>query len=147
MIDRKFIGHSEAPLIVDVEKGQLKFFAKATGETNPIYTDEAAAKAAGYAALPAPPTFCFSLGLAKPDPFAKYIEMGIDLGKLLHGEQNFEYLEPVCAGDTITLRDEITDIFEKKGGALEFMVTETTATNQHGKTVAKMTATTVVRHA
>ncbi len=147
MIDRKYIGKTYDPLTVEVEKGQLKFFAKATGETNPIYMDEAAAKDAGYASLPAPPTFCFSLNLAQPDPFAKYIEMGIDLGKVLHGEQNFEYLEPVCAGDTITLQDQVTDIFDKKGGALEFMVTETTATNQDGKTVAKMTSTTVVRHA
>jgi len=33
---------------------RLKFFAKAIGETNPIYTDEAAALEAGYRALPAP---------------------------------------------------------------------------------------------
>ncbi len=146
MIDRKYIGHSYPPLVVDVEKGQLTFFAKATGEMNPVYTDVSAAQAAGYRELPAPPTFAFSLNLVKPDPFAQYIEMGIDLGKVLHAEQSFEYLEPICAGDTITLQDKVTDIFEKKGGALEFLVTETTATNQHGASVVKMVSTTVVRN-
>ncbi|MGR3780209.1 MAG: FAS1-like dehydratase domain-containing protein, partial [Albimonas sp.] len=63
MIDRKYIGREMAPLTVDVERGQLLFFAKATGQTDPIYIDEAAARAAGYRALPAPPTFLFSLDL------------------------------------------------------------------------------------
>ncbi|BDI61937.1 MaoC family dehydratase N-terminal domain-containing protein [Qipengyuania nanhaisediminis] len=146
MIDRSKIGSSLGILTVDVEKGQLRFFAKATGEKNPVYTDEEAAKAAGYRSLPAPPTFGFSLGLAAPDPFAKYTDLGIDLGKVLHGEQNFEYFEPICAGDTITLEDKITDIFDKKGGALEFLVIETSATNQDGKVVSKSVTTTVVRH-
>lgn len=146
MIDRANIGRELGSLTTDVEKGQLLFFAKATGETNPIYTDESAAKEAGYRALPAPPTFCFSLGLATPDPFAKYTDLGINLAKVLHGEQSFEYFEPICAGDTITLQDKVTDIFDKKGGALEFVLFETTATNQHGTVVAKATSTTVVRN-
>ena len=58
MIDRKFIGmESRRRGSLDVEKGRLRLFAKATGEKNPIYFDEAAAKAAGYPALPVPPTF------------------------------------------------------------------------------------------
>ena len=146
MIDRKFIGTRTDPFSVEVEKNQLRFFAKSVGETNPIYTDETSAKAAGYRSLLAPPTFAFSLNLATPDPMGRYKEMGIDLGKVLHGEQKFEYFEPICAGDTITLEGEITDIYEKKGGTLEFIVTETRATNQGGETVAKMISTTVVRN-
>ena len=56
MLDKSKIGHEFTPFTVDVEKGRLKFFAQAIGETNPIYTDETAAQAAGYKALPAPPT-------------------------------------------------------------------------------------------
>lgn len=47
MIDRKWIGHTFAPYTRKTEASQLWFFAKAIGETNPIYTDEKAAKA-GY---------------------------------------------------------------------------------------------------
>lgn len=146
MIDKGLIGKKSSPLEVDVEKGQLLFFAKAVGETNPVYTDEAAARDAGYRALPAPPTFVFSLNLAQPDPFAKFIEMDIDLAKVLHGEQQFEYGAPVCAGDRITLQSTVVDIFDKKGGALEFLVEETTATNQDNELVAKSIQTLVVRN-
>jgi len=146
MIDRSWIGKNTSQLEVDVEKGQLRFFAKVVGETNPIYTDECAAQAAGYRSVLAPPTFLFSLNLAQPDPLAKYIEMGIDLAKLLHGDQQFEYFAPICAGDHIRLESTITDIFEKKGGALELVVEETSATNQMGEVVGTSTQTLVIRH-
>ena len=44
MVDQSLKGFTSAPRHIDVEKGQLKFFAHATGETNPIYFDEAAAR-------------------------------------------------------------------------------------------------------
>ena len=44
MIDRQYIGHTMPAFEVLVEKGRLRFFAKATGQTDPVYTDEAAAR-------------------------------------------------------------------------------------------------------
>ena len=44
-------------------RGRLRFFAKAIGETDPVYTDDAAARDAGYPDLPAPPTFLFAAEL------------------------------------------------------------------------------------
>lgn len=146
MIDRTNIGKQSEPFEVDVEAGQLKFFAKATAETNPIYFSEEAARSAGYDGLPAPPTFAFSLNLARPDPFKRFSDLGIPLAKMLHGEQRFDYSAPIYARDTISLQDRIVDIFEKKNGALEFVVTETTGTNQNGKVVVRMTETVVVRN-
>lgn len=147
MIDRKFIGKKFGPLSVDVEKGQLRFFSKAIGEDNPIYLEVAAAREAGYRSLPAPPTFGFSLALlAKKDPFAHFEEMGIDLGKVLHGEQKFEYYDTICAGDKISLEETIIDIHSKKGGILEFLISETLARNQFGNQVLKMVCITVVRN-
>lgn len=55
MIDRKYIGHAMPAFDVLVEKGRLRFFAKATGQTDPVYSDEAAARAAGHPGLPVPP--------------------------------------------------------------------------------------------
>ncbi len=68
MIDRKHIGLELQPLTVEIEKGRLRMFAQATGQDDPIYSDEAAARAAGYRSLPVPPTFLFSLGFEKPIP-------------------------------------------------------------------------------
>jgi hypothetical protein len=46
MIDRKHIGTTLPKATLEIEKGRLRFFAKAIGETDPIYTDEAAAQTA-----------------------------------------------------------------------------------------------------
>lgn len=145
MIDRKFIGHVYPPRTIEVEKGRLRFFAKTIGETNPIYTDEAAAQASGYRSLPAPPTFTHCLG-TELDGAGQWLgEMGIDIGRILHGEQSFTYYLPVCAGDTLTFQARISDIYDKKGGALEFIVRETTVKNQQGELVAEQRAVIVVR--
>ena len=146
MIDKKWIGHEVAKSTLAIERGRLRFFAKAIGETNPIYTDEAAAKAAGYADLPAPPTFVFAAELDSGSMFALFDLLSVPLSKLLHGEQGFEYFAPVVAGDTVTVTSRVKDIYDKRGGALEFVETESTAVNQHGATVAKMRNVSVIRN-
>jgi acyl dehydratase len=144
MIDKKWIGHVFPPITTKVEAGQLGFFAKATTEKNPIYTDKTVAKENGYADLPAPPTFGFSLTLATPNPFKYMMDMGVPLGRVLHGEQQFKYIKPIMAGDEITLQRSITDILVKKGGKMELVVEEITLTNQANELVGKMTGTIVV---
>jgi acyl dehydratase len=146
MIDRKHIGRVSGAHTVEVEKGQLRFFAKAIGETNPIYYDEGAARAAGYRSLPAPPTFTFCLDMQKENPFKELDEMGINLGNMLHAEQSFTYHAPICAGDSITIENRVADIYDKKGGALEFVVQEYAARNQEGTLVAEMRRVLVVRN-
>ncbi len=146
MIDKKWIGHElgSSPLLI--ERGRLKFFAQAIGETDPVYTDEAAARDAGYADLPAPPTFLFAAELDSGALFALLDRLGVPLGKVLHGEQRFEYLAPVVAGDMVTVSSRIADLYDKKNGALEFIEIESRAVNQHGTPVARLRSVTVVRH-
>ena len=146
MLDRSLLGHEFSPRFAEVEKGQLKFFAEATGETNPIYYDEEAAKAAGHPTLPAPPTFLFSLELLAPDPRGLFGVLGIDIGNVLHGEQEFNFSRQIYAGDLIKLSTRISDMYDKKGGALEFVVQETSAENQHGEFVGIARSVTVVRN-
>ena len=69
-----------------------------------------------------------------------------DLGKVLHGEQRFDYHAPVCAGDTLRFESKVSDIYDKKGGALEFVVNGTKVTNQLGEHVADLHSVIVVRH-
>lgn len=70
----------------------------------------------------------------------------MNIARILHGEQEFTYLKPICAGDTITLKSRVEDIYDKKNGAMEFVVQIFTATNQLGEHVADMTRTIVVRN-
>ena len=146
MLDRSKIGYEFTTFSTKVEKGRLKFFAKAIGETNPIYTDEVAALEAGFPALPAPPTFPMALDMDGPDNMPVLDVLDIDIASILHGSQEFDYYAPICAGDTIEVQSKITDMFDKKGGALEFVVSENTYTNQHGQAVARATSTLVVRN-
>jgi hypothetical protein len=146
MLDRSKIGHEFSSFTADVEKGRLRFFAKAIGETNPIYTDEEAAKAAGHKAIPAPPTYMFSVDLDGPDFLPMLSLLDMDIGRVLHGSQEFEYLGQIYAGDSITQTCRIQDMYDKKGGALEFIVQESQYTNQDNELVGRALQTIVYRN-
>ncbi|EHP42742.1 maoc-like dehydratase [Cupriavidus basilensis OR16] len=146
MVDKKWIGFEIGSSVLPVERGRLKFFAKAIGETNPVYLDESAARDAGYADLPAPPTFLFTAELDSGAMFGLLDRLGVPIQNVLHGEQSFEYLGPIVAGDTMTVTSRIKDIYDKKGGALEFIETESQVANQRGEPVARLRSLTVVRN-
>jgi acyl dehydratase len=146
MIDKKHIGYAPPPILWDVEKGRIAFFAKVIGLTDPIHTDEAAAKSAGYRGIVAPPTFIFGAPGDSGETMQLIETLDIDLGKVLHGEQRFDYHVPVCAGDTLRFQSKVSDIYDKKGGALEFVVNDTKVTNQLGEHVADLHSVIVVRH-
>ncbi|WP_432837455.1 MaoC family dehydratase N-terminal domain-containing protein [Dactylosporangium sp. CA-092794] len=133
------------PLTVDLERGRLRFFARATGQSDPVYLDVDAARAAGHPDLPVPPTFFFSLELEAPDPFGYLDRLGVDLRFVLHGEQSFTYHRLAYAGDQLTLTQRIVDVYAKRGGALEFLVRETDVTRA-GEPVAQGRSVLVVRH-
>jgi acyl dehydratase len=146
MIDKKWIGHVLPESILPIERTRLQFFAKATGETRAEYLDVASAHAAGYADLPAPPTFLMAAELDSGAVDELLRDLQIPLSKLLHGEQGFTYHQPVCAGDTITVRSVISDVYEKKNGSLEFVVKDSRALNQRNELVAELRSVLVCRH-
>ena len=146
MIDRQYIGHTLPPFEVDVETGRLRFFAKATGQHDPVYADESAARDAGHPGLPVPPTFLFCLEMESPDPAAIRNLLGLDYKRLLHGEQGFAYHRMAYAGDRLRFEQRIDDIYDKKGGALEFVLRTTRVSNQRGEHVADLRSVTVMKN-
>ncbi|UVE16007.1 MaoC family dehydratase N-terminal domain-containing protein [Pseudomonas sp. LS44] len=146
MADKNLIGRSLGVTRSEVEKGRLRFFAKAIGETDPVYTDEAAAEAAGYPSLPAPPTFlaCLESEGRNPQSIVEDV-IGFDLGRILHAEQSFDYHRMAFAGDVLTFDTRIVDVYDKKGGALQFVVQECRVTNQRGEHVADLRSSLVQR--
>ena len=118
---RRHIGHMLPAFTVPVEAGRLRFFAKATGNTDPVYIDEAAARDAGHPQLPVPPTFLFCLEMDQPNPAALRELLGIDYGRLLHGEQHFRYHAMTYAGDRLRFEPRIADIYDKKNGGHELV--------------------------
>jgi len=146
-LNREMIGFELPVVEATVDRSQLRLFARAVGLVDPVFHDANAARAAGYRDIVAPPTYLFGLNLsARNEPIPALETLGGDLAKALHGTQGFTYHAPVCAGDTITFRDTILDVYEKAGGRLEFFDTVSRAENQDGDPVADLQMTIVVRH-
>lgn len=146
-IDREAALALDLPALeVEVERGALRLFAQATGETRLEYVDVEAARAAGHRDLPVPPTYWFSLELQGPDPFGFLTALDVPLARILHGEQSFEYVADACAGDTLTLTPRIVDVVSKKGGAMELLTKQTTVTDVAGAVVARLASVLVVRN-
>ena len=146
MIDKKWIGFKLPVSELNIDRSRLRFFSKAIGETSSIYTDVEAARAAGYADLPAPPTFLFAAELDSGASDQLLQKLEVPIAKILHGEQSFCYHQSACAGDTITVHSQVDDIYDKKNGALEFIVKSSRAINQHEQLVAEMRTVIVVRN-
>jgi acyl dehydratase len=143
-IDTGIIGRTSPAHTVEVERGRLRFFAKVTGQTDPVYTDVAAARRAGHPDLPVPPTFLFCLNMESAQAGRLLADAGIDLRTILHGGQRFTYHALAYAGDQLTFATAVTDVFEKKGGALQFLV-RTTTVHRDGAPIAELASTIVIR--
>jgi acyl dehydratase len=147
MVDQTAVGRRFNPVTASVEPGRLRYFLETIGESNPVYRDERAAQAAGYRGLPIPPTYLFCLEMMDAEnPFEFLETLDVDLARVLHGEQSFTYHAPVCVGDVVTFRSHVTDVKDKKGGALTFIGVATAVTNQDGVRVADAARTIVVRN-
>ncbi|GGC82462.1 MaoC family dehydratase N-terminal domain-containing protein [Chelatococcus reniformis] len=147
MLDRSIVGQTRPATRATVEPKRLRFFLKAIGEEGAIYHDKAAAQAAGFRDIPVPPTYLFCLQMMDAErPFALTEDLGVDVGRLLHGEQGFRYHKPVYVGDELTFTTRIVDMADKKGGAMTIIAQETRVENGAGEHVADLTGTTVVRN-
>lgn len=126
-----------------VGREKVREYALAVGESNPLYLDVEAARAAGYADVVAPPMFAVVYGLravAAPlfDP-----EVGINFARMVHSGQQFEWGALVVAGDEISTTVCVRDITERRGNG--YCVFESTSVNQRGETVCVGTWSNVVR--
>ena len=132
--DRSVLGVDVDIGSYQVTKEEIIAYAKALGETNPLYVDEEAAKAGPYRTVIAPAGF-YTYMRFKPGPNPRLRVHENRLGYM--AGQNIEYFEPIRAGDTISAKARIDQVYAKTGrtGKLVFVVTCTTYSNQHGRTV------------
>ncbi len=139
-VDRSFIGRKGDPVTMHVERGKIREFARAIKDDDPLYFDEALAKREAGGIVP-PVTFLqtvshWDVGEGRP-------RLPFDLKRVLHGEQEYEFLAPIHAGDVLTAVSTVVDIYEKpgkRGGSMTFAVTETEYRNQQGALVARARA-------
>jgi acyl dehydratase len=124
-IDRGRIGFTTAPSRVTIDGWRVKLFCQAIGETDPVYWDADAARAAGHAACPVPPTFLKAIEGEHYSSAALLQLLQVPLAGVLHAEQRFDHLAPVHVGDVVDVSRQVARIDDKKDGALTFIVVDT----------------------
>ncbi len=135
----------------EIGRAAFRFYSMAVQDTNPLYTSQAAAKAAGLRDVMAPPTLiCETLqflnedvdeqGSPKSRPQAA-------VGGLLRAGNSYEFIQPIHPDDVITVKSKVTKVYEKASSTnrLIFRETEITYYNQHSKLLAKNLETMVAR--
>lgn len=113
------------PEVYEIEKGMLRKFAEAIDDPNPRWLEEA------------PPTF--PAAIVPKGLLNKLFNADIPLKRLLNGTSELEYLQPIRAGDVISITARLTRMRQVAGaeGPTLFMFTETTYTNQRGEVVVR----------
>jgi hypothetical protein len=131
-IDRKHIGFSLPPFTVLVDHDQLRRFADAIG--NSVHSDLA------------PPTYMKVIEGENSSSRAIVAALGVDLRRVMHVEQEFEYGAPIRGGDHVTVERRVVDIYDRKDRAQEFVVIESRLRNAHGISVGRSTQRILVRN-
>ena len=137
-LDPNLVGHETQPQTETVSADEVRRFADAIADESPVYRDEAAARAAGFAAIPAPPTFVTRY-------IVSFAEAGLDTehSQVLHGEQEYIYVRPIGVGDALSVRHRIASIRQSRGMAL--MTIEQLCDSADGERVVTGKATIIVR--
>jgi len=94
--------------------------------------------------LAAPPAYAAVFAM---QPFATACadqELGLNILRLVHGEQAFDFLEPVRSGDVLVTTGEITRVQER--GNLDLLEVTTETVNQHSRLVVRGVWTAIVRN-
>ena len=144
-VNTDVIGKTFAPATYAVGREKVREYARAVGETDPLYLDVEAARAAGYADVVAPPMFAVVYSLPAVWPALFDEEVGIDFARMVHGGQEFEWGPVVVAGDEITTTASVKDASERRGNG--FFVFESVSVNGRGETVCTGLWSNIVRGA
>jgi acyl dehydratase len=137
------VGRSWEPVSFEIEAERIAQYADAVEEPSPLHRDPEAARAAGFRDVVAPPMFAVVYSSVAMGPAILDPDVGMNFAAMVHGGQEFEWGEPVCAGDTITTTVTCKEITERQGKG--FYVFESISTNQDGEQVVKGTWTNIVR--
>jgi acyl dehydratase len=140
-------GKEYPPYSVTVERGRIKDFARAIGDLDPLYLDDRVGAASEFGDIIVPPTFPITFRDETGDTNTLLKDLGVDISRILHGEQEFELHRPITPGETLLCRPKITDVYEKSGksGPMAFVVRETYVTDARNELVATLRGVTVVR--
>lgn len=135
---RGLMGKEEILQTGIVDSSMIRRFARAVGDFNPLYWKEEFAAGSRYRGVIAPPTMIFEMNfnekgdVSEEDGSYPEIKLGLHRVEVIRGGNEYEILQPVRAGDRITVTRKVVDAYEKEGkrGKLVFVVLEMKYFNQ-----------------
>jgi acyl dehydratase len=143
-VNREYLGRTfPAAEPYEVSRVKIAEFADAIGDPNPVYRDRAAAQAAGYPDVIAPPTFAIVISMAAAAQAVADPGLGLNYAMVVHGEQTFEYSRQITAGDVVTAQPTISEI--RDAGRNVLMTTKTEIRTVGGEHVCTAHSTLVER--
>jgi acyl dehydratase len=102
VVDESYVGRTLPPSPpYQVGRERIREFATAVGERSPLCHDVAAARAAGYPDLVAPPSFPVVFTMPRIELFLRDPGFGWRFEGTVHGDQKIEFQRPIHAGDEL----------------------------------------------
>jgi acyl dehydratase len=129
----------------EVSRVKIAEFATAIGDTSPLCRDRAAAQAAGYPDVIAPPTFAIVITAISTARLMADPGLGVNYAMIVHGEQSFTHSRPLRAGDVVVAQPTIESI--KQIRSMTTMATVTEIRTVDGEHVCTARSTAVERGA
>ena len=115
-LDQSFVGRTYAPTApYEVGRQKIREFAQAIRDLHPAYLDPEAARALGYPDVIAPPTFATVISVPAADQVTFDPALGLPWDRVVHGDQRFEHVRPMRAGDRITAVVSVEEIRHMAG--------------------------------
>lgn len=144
-LDPAYVGHAyPRSEVYEVGRAKIREFAEAIGDDHPMYRDVAAAQAAGHPDVVAPPTFATILfGRYTMEDIVGDEKLGVDYGRLVHGDMKFTYARPVYAGDRLTVTTHIAEIDNRMGN--DFLTLRSEIDTEDGERVVTAFSQLVIR--
>jgi acyl dehydratase len=149
MFDKSKIGQSLAIFTIEVQRNKIHELTTAIGDSNPIYHSREAAQEAGFPDVPISPTtptmFSFWGNRQRGTSLA---EIGVNVARILHGEEEYEYLAPIYPNDILTGTTTLIDGKTRQGSgghSMDILTMETRYVNQHKQPVLNAKTTIVIR--
>lgn len=142
-LSKDIIGKKLDPYSITVERGKIKEFCLAIGETNPLYFDIEVARKAGYDDIPIPLTFQTSFMFwGYPKIWDDMRALGIDTDRLLHLKEEYTFIKQVVAGMEVMAVAEISDV---KTGKMEMATFKTVYKTTDGQDLIAAEMSIVIR--
>ncbi len=126
-----------------VGREHVRAFAAAVGASDPVHHDVAAARAAGFADVVAPPTFAVVIAQRCEGQYVTDPEAGIDFSRVVHGDEAFTHHRPIVAGTEVISVLHVDRIREAGGNAM--ISTRVECSDAEGEALCTVTSSLVVR--